>query len=199
MPTSPFLAPHRDDTAYTGWVTFGGTVQLDLPGVLWSNTVSASAHSANIDRYAPFIVEAPRRFDRLYAEVTSAATGGNTMRLGIFRAGRAWQPSGGPLVDSGTIASDSTGVKTYTPSSPFILQPGRYMTVVNASALVTLRAYRGACLDGVPIDPLITSGGYNTDWQVSRTYAAFPTPGTAWTGANAGTGLTNYCVFLRAA
>lgn len=177
MPNAPFIGANRRDDSYSYGRPFitGGTNYYFWPGTLFSTSTNAS-YTANTDWYAPLRIRTPFVFDRVAGEVT--VTGAN-LRWGMYRADLNFQPVGPPLFDSGSIATGTTGVKTYTPGTPVFVEAGRYLTVVNTDTACNLREFRDAT-DAI-MDPSLGSGAYPGRFSVSRTYAAFPTPGTAWT------------------
>jgi hypothetical protein len=82
------------------------------------------------------------------------------------------------LVDSGNISTSATGVKTYTPGTPLYLARGRYLTAFNNdTGSVNWRFFVGG---SVGMDPVLGAGPYLAALRVTRAYAAFPSPGTAW-------------------
>src|SRR5262249_36107541 len=149
-----------------------------IPGfcAVGSNTYTSAA---NTDQYVPFVCLAPVIVDQMASEVTSI--GGTNFRIGTYAADQTWQPVGAPLADSGNLAAGSTGVKTYTPGTPFLLRRGRYLSVLNSDGTPILRCYTGSTIDGGGLETSLGANAYFDNMSVGRTYAAFPTPGTAWT------------------
>lgn len=197
MPTAPFLAPERDGPTKIGRPKIaGGAEQYTVPGVVLTAASTTGILTPGVDAYAPFWVGTPIVVDQLAFEVGTAASAGVTSRVGIYAADADWQPIGGPLADSGAIAVDSTGVKTYTPSSPIYLQRGRYVEVGNTSATTgpSVRLYAGSLITGIP-----TAMGnlFVNKLSVARAYAAFPTPGTAWNTVGTAATPTMYFVVFR--
>ena len=192
-PTAPFIAPERDQTLKAGRPKAGATEYFVLPDVSFRLT-STLALTSGTDYYAPFFVDTPIMVDRLACEVTTGAAG--NLRMGIYRADADWQPIGAPLVDSGSIAI-TVAVKTFTPSPLLYLKRGRYLTVLNHDTGSTFREVisHNAALGMVST---IGSSAMQSLWRVTRAYAAFPTPGTAWTTTTAvSSGGLDYVVFLR--
>ena len=193
--TSPFLAPSRDPAAPRGRGARSGETYLSIPGVMLVST-SALSLVLDTDIYQAFYVDTPIVVDQLVAEVSTGTTG--NMRIGLYAADRSFQPIGAPLADSGSIDTSSTGVKTYTPSTPVYLPRGRYLTVVNASANGALLTGLRGGLPGLVVDSTLSTVPFFNSFRVSRTYAAFPTPGTAWdTEGSTGNVPQPYAVFLR--
>lgn len=166
-----------------------------IPGVapvsLGSTTVAA-----NIDHYAMVVVDTPIIVDQIACEVTTGVAA--NFRIGVYSANLDLQPIGAPLADSGNIDATSPGVKTYTPGTPIYMRRGRYLSVVNtASSSIGLRFYQGHVPSGY-IDSTLGNAPWFDSLRIARAYAAFPTPGSAWTtegGAKATP--PNHYVFYR--
>lgn len=179
MSFAPFLAPERDGSLSVGRAKDNSAVTAyTIPG-LSITTTGSFTDAVNTDYYGRVWLEKAAICDQLAFEVTTL-TGGANIRVGLYRADQDWQPLGAPLADSGDISAGSTGVKTYTPSPAIYLARGRYLTALNTSAGgPQVRAFRGAFRAAM----LDTTLGTSPSWSrlsVSRSYAAFPTPGTKW-------------------
>jgi len=194
MPTSPFVATSRDDSkAYGRPFITGGTEPWNIPGV-GVGGVGTLAVVLNTDYYSPFFVDTPLVVTALGTEVTTGASG--NMRIGIYRANRHCQPVGAPLADSGNLDTTAAAVKTYTPGTPIYLQAGRYLTIHNQSANITLRiATVFGDVYNVLRDIIGTSSVLSAR-RLARTYAAFPTPGSEWNDP-VYSNSSSYSVFLR--
>lgn len=196
-PLAPFLAPERDAAYKLGRPLSGGSGLYMIPGVAFVSSTTTTAASGT-DVYEPIWVQSPVVCDRLVANVATLSVG--NMRLGLYAADSAWQPIGAPLADSGDISTGTTGTKTYTPGTPVYLPRGRYLSVRNHSSTPTLNAINGNPIAGYMAS---NSGGDPnnnglTSLTVARAYAAFPTPGTAWTSVTVGSSLTPiYTIYLR--
>jgi hypothetical protein len=193
MPTAPFLSPDRDAFAKTGRPKGGGTTHYIMPTSGGRMVDGTAIPSVNTDYYGAFRFETPVVVDRLACEVTTLQSG--NLRMGLYMADGDLQPMGAPLADSGDISTNTTGVKTYTPSTPIILRRGSYLWVMNVSvASVAVRHW-----DSSPVfaESALGVSAFLTTMSVGRTYAAFPTPGTAWTTVTkSSTGFQNF-VLLR--
>jgi hypothetical protein len=168
----------------------GAVISYTLPGV---ETFAATtlAVSANVIRYFPILVVTPITLDQLAVEVTAAGAGSTTARLGIFNADADWQP-GTLVVDGGTVATDSTGVKTATINTT--LQPGRYLLALNSDGGATLRGRHGGTrYAGFPA---AIGAAFMATMTKSLAYAAFGSPGTAWDTQLTSSGFI-YIVFCR--
>jgi hypothetical protein len=194
-PTAPFLAPERDERFKLGRAKQGSTAYYTIPGWGGSTPGTAGAPAINTDTYKPFVVQSPLVVDQMAFEVTTLQSG--NARVGIYRADANLQPVGGPLADSGDISTNTTGVKTYTPGTPIYLARGRYLTVFNVSvAGVLCRSFRGIISDQAA-DSILGASLIVDNMTVGRSYAAFPTPGTAWTAITGSATATIMWVFLR--
>lgn len=181
MPNAPFLAPERDSAYKPGRAKASGTAQFCVPGVVFAS-VGTQSTAVNTDRYSPFIVDTPISIDQLACEVTTGVA--TNFRMGCYAADTDWQPVGAPLADSGDIDITSTGVKTYTPGTPLYLPRGRYLSIWNTGSNGgAMRAFQGASAarSGSVVLAAVGSSPYTTQLAVGRTYAAFATPGSAWT------------------
>jgi hypothetical protein len=177
MPNAPFLAPERDPTFKLGRAKSAGTTYLSIPGIYVGAGGQTFNPPANQDNYAPWFTSTPIVIDQLVIEISSLVAG--NIRFGFYAADTDWQPIGAPLADSGSITS-SAAVLTYTPGTPIILSRGRYLSVMNQSSQSSLRTARGAII-GSSFDPSLGASPTLREMFVGRAFAAFPTPGTAWT------------------
>ena len=183
-----------------GAVAFGraktaSTTPHIIPGVPIMNVGTRLLGGSRL-HYMPFFVDTQITVDQIGAEVSSAATAGNTVRLGIYAATEDWQP-GALVVDAGTIAADSTGYKTLSLAS-VVLAAGTYLFAVHTStAGPTFRAYRGA-LRGGAIDTVQSAGNaLILQVWVNTAIAALPDPGTAWSIINGSNVGWEYYTYLR--
>ena len=133
------------------------------------------AITANNLYAVPFLVQRTTTWDRIALQVTTGGIATTTARLGIYNDGTNLYP-GTLVVDAGTVAVDSTGVKAATISQQ--LQPGLYwLAFVSDGAPVIRRT------GTVPWGLLGVDGTELTAqdalWTVAFTYAALPDPFTA--------------------
>lgn len=171
----------------------GSTTYYTVPGLGGDQFISTSSIPADTDIYAPVFIPTTIVVDQLVASVSTGNP--SNFRIGLYRADKDWQPTGGPLADSGNIDATSTGVKTYTPSTAIALSRGRYLTVINGAGTPSLHIARGT--PGGTWSDTVMANLQITSIRVGRTYAAFPTPGTAWTTITTGNGPLNGFVFFR--
>ena len=192
MPTAPLLAPERDLRAKRGRPKRSGVTYYSIPGCGFQ-AGSTVVVTAGRDAYEPFYADTPIVIDQLAFEVTTLAAG--NMRVGIYRADRDLQPIGAPLTDSGDISTNTTGVKTFTPGTPLFLGRGPYLGVSNCDVGPTLRTQRVVYLSE-GIDTTL-GGNIVHRFEATRAYAAFPTPGAAWTVAALATTSADARLFFR--
>ena len=128
-------------------------------------------------------------------EVTTAGVASSVARLGIYNADADWQPTT-LVVDAGTVAVDSTGVKTITLSPVVTLAPGKYLLALLSNGAPTLR---GAFVYSNYVGYSSTLGGsaMTISLSVSQAYGALPDPGTDWTDTVATANPFRYFVFVR--
>lgn len=81
------------------------------------DTTGTGALVANVLYLVPFFVSRPMTVDRIAIEVTIAGAGGTVARLGIYGEAATAGTPGALLVDGGTVAVDSTGIKAVTVST----------------------------------------------------------------------------------
>ncbi len=109
-----------------GWATTLGGRQrvgeaLKAASLLWvagrwynaqivGATTTSNATASEL-RLLPFYLQGSRTIDRIGCNVTTAGTAGHVARLGIYNADAATGLPTTVLVDAGTVAVDTTGVK----------------------------------------------------------------------------------------
>ena len=158
-----------------GAVTVSGTPVYMIPSVPLTST-STQSRAVNTVSYGAFYVRTSITIDQLALEVTTQATAGNTARMAIYNASTTWHPTS-LVVDGGTVAIDSTGVKAASISTT--LPPGRYFMALNQSATVTYRSWRSSALWlGLPIT---LGAAFNQYPFATQTYGVFPSTATDWT------------------
>lgn len=195
-PLAPGLILERDESVVEGEPKLsGGAKYYVVPGCQFITNTSTVISNGQ-DNYTGFwMARSPIVVDQLACEVITPGTA-TLARMGFYRADRNWQPVGGPLVDSGNLDVELAGVKTFTPSTPIAVRPGRYMSVFQANGTTTMRAYSSGALG--TIRDILGASLLMINFRVTRSYGAFPTPGTAWdlVGASSSTS-NNHIVFYR--
>lgn len=92
---------------------------------------AATTLTVNVLYARPFIVPVRRSFDRLGCNVSTAATAGGLLRMGLYAPGQG--VPGALLVDAGTVDSTTTGAKELTISQT--LNPGLYYVAIVAQTV----------------------------------------------------------------
>lgn len=171
------------------------TVYYSVPGVALVSQ-GTLALTSPADYFFPMFIATTVTFDQLAAEVTTAAVAsGVTFRMGLYKADTNWQPTS-LVTDSGAIGATSAGIRTFTPGTPIVLPPGRYVGVIAASSTPTMRTVLGTVAGAAYLDTL-GSSLIISQFRNARAFAAFPDPGTSWSAVtNAATNPVNM-VFLR--
>jgi hypothetical protein len=116
-----------------------GKNQILLPTYVFG-TVTVTAN-----RLVGSLMLVPRAMtlSHLVIEVTSAADAGNIARLGIYKVGDNLYP-GSLLLDAGTVAVDSTGLKALQISGGQALTKGVYFIAVISDGTPAVRYYSTA-------------------------------------------------------
>lgn len=171
----------------------GATTYYSIPGV-FVGAIATTTVTLDTIRYTPIFIPTAITLDQLAIEVsTPSGTGGSTARMGIYNADTDWQPTS-LVVDAGTVATDSGGVKTATINQA--LPPGRYLLAINASVSVACRAFRAGILGNTLADSLGASA-FLSNTRVAAAYAAFAGTGVAWNAASSSSTPMEYVVVCR--
>lgn len=157
-----------------------------IPGVICTAAQNIATTASTV-YYQPFVVDKTITVTAIAVRIgTMSATGGATSRLSIYAATNAWLP-GALMVDAGTVAVDSTGVKAITGLTT-VLTPGLYLLRVHADASAsqpTYNGWRGSPYKGTLLGSALQQFPYQFVRAVA--YAAAENPGTAWTGESTST------------
>lgn len=190
------LSATDDDPLTTDWIdapsggggsavaegrgVLGGTTRLATPGVR-GVSVSTQTMANNTITYEPRLVATSITLDQLVVEVTTAGSAGSLLRIGIYSADTDWQPTA-LVLDGGTVAADSLGVKTLAISQ--VLSAGRYLFAMNNNSTsgVALRVVRGELGWGYP--PTLGGSLFVVRADVSAAYGALPTSSIPAPNAN---------------
>lgn len=175
-------------------VVAGGTLP-SVPGVVLSSQVTSQT-AASTAYYHPWVVLHRIVVTALYARVATAGTAGATARLSIYKADVDWQPTL-LLKDAGTIAVDSTNIKSITGLS-VALGPGLYLARLHADASATqpiYTSYRGSPYTGSVMIDAGTTIVFAQEMSVGVAYAAAESPGTDWDSNSTGTSPFIYKMF----
>lgn len=170
----------------------GGTTYYSIPGVVTTG-VNTFTLTAAFLHYMPFFVQSSITLDQLACEVTTAAAAGNNLRMGIYAATTDWNATGTPLVDSGAVLVDTTGVKTASIS--LTLTRGRYLFASLPQANVGLRTVLGSA-PFMGYSTTLGASPYISELYASQAYGALPSSPPAWTAGLANVGIAQH-VFCR--
>lgn len=175
-------------------LVFSGTTYWGVPGVILSSQ-STSGLSANEVRYFPFYVDSPITAAAISLEITTQAAAGKLCRMGICTVTPGTFLPLAALVDAGTVAADTLGVKTITINQA--LAVGAYALMVNTDGTPTLRTVRGQPAGGFVL-PTMGSSAFAGSLRAAQTFGTFPTPTpTAPTSLGASSAGWEYCVALQ--
>lgn len=160
--------------------TKSGVQNYGTPSLSWDGASNAQALGANVIWYVPFVVATTITVDRILADVTTAVAA-SSLRLGVYAMDLTGQPTGAALIDSGALASTSTGKKEATVSAT--LTPGRYLACALTDSAVSIRS---AIARGAPGEINASVFGAGTGVvlglrRVAQTYGALPSSPPAWT------------------
>jgi hypothetical protein len=170
-----------------GRLKASGVAHPGLPDTVFQSN-STQAIAANQVRYNGFIVETAITLDRLVCEVQATGTA-TLLRMAIYAADTDWQPTGAPVVDGGTVSAAAPAALSITINT--VLQPGRYLTALNADGTATLRSWRGdGTRGGWGVAPALGAGSQNSIVTAVQAFGAFPTPGTVYVTAGVVAGNT---------
>ncbi len=171
------------DTYRKGFVDNGAAsaARLTVPGCAVDGA-STTSYALDTDYYFPIWCEDATTFDRIYAEVTTAAAAANTCRVGIYQATTSWQPTGTLVEEFGTFLTDALAVLSLTPSGgQRVLPRGRYVLALTVSATASLRVLTGTPAGGPIVRDVLSNSPFVGALSVARASGAFPSSGTAWT------------------
>jgi hypothetical protein len=185
---------------YNGWEYYRqvgnatvGSERWYRAGATLGQTLTSFAPSTGLMYAVPFFSPRGGTVDRLAINVlTTAAAGGTTARLGIYSTSSFIDPyPTARVVDGGTIAVDTTGVKNVTIS--ITLDANKlywFVLLIDAAGPTTVQGHTGASSGGVfgLANTLATAEGYALSH--TQAYGALPStfPTSAPTIINVGTG-----------
>jgi hypothetical protein len=176
---------------------------LLIPGFsIYSLVASTTSHGGGFLWYEPFLVSRAISIDQAAIEVTTVGT--SNLRMGCYATSFAapFTPTGGPLFDSGDVANNSLGIKTYSLPSPVTLSPGWYASAY----MVNDTNMRARVLQGTVRETVVSIGGnvfglLGSVPFVAQAYGAMPASPPAPTsyGAWAAAGVTRLMAYRLAA
>lgn len=167
---------------------------LVIPGVE-SSSIATRGMTANRTYYEYFEVRRACVLTALFTEVTVAAAAASVTRMGVYACNNVGT-IGALMIDAGTVACDSTGVKSITGLTT-VLPPGFYAKAHNSTGAPTLRIARG----GSRIAGIDSGMGANSLFGLryvsAATIGSLPDPGTAPNGAGAASTPFEHAVLMR--
>lgn len=168
----------RDQNFIVGSPGFGViTPPAGLPGASFL-TAANVAQTVNRDHFVPFVCTASTQVGILYVNVAAGPASDANVRFGIYRAAGNYEPASLVYDGAQSVATAFTGVKSHTPTfgDANTLDPGFYLLGTNIDVAMTFTTYPFASVAGVF---LLTdfSAVVNAVYK-SRTYGAFPDPGS---------------------
>ncbi len=174
-----------------------GTVNYSLPGAGFTGA-STEANVANTLYYMPIMTRTTITLDRIAIQVSSSSvTTGSTARLGIYEATINWQPDA-LIVDAGTVAIDSTGIKALTIAETLVA--GRYLLVYIAdqSDVVYREMQAIAPFSGIAPTAFVAPIIELSIASQASAHPALPDPGTDWVSAAGSASIAfRYIVVVR--
>lgn len=159
-------------------------------GLWWAPSTSAtgtgSLGTLNVMILAPLRLPAATGLGALAVEVATAGTTGGLLRAGFYGSTANGTPDmSNLLVDLGTVASTTTGIKTFTPGSAVTLPKGMvWFALVAQTATCTVRTSTGANEIAMPYPSGVNpSAGSNIQvLNVGGVSAGLPTSGSPGAG-----------------
>ena len=166
-----------------------------------ATALTATNHTTPSVFFVPFVVEKSTVFSAMAVEVTSAGAGGSNLTFGIYNGdGSTCEPT--TLIagtDSGLISAASTGVKTFTFSSPVTLPPGLYFTAFSTGSGTAHQMRSLSTNSFATVIGQASAGGANQGTYINGTRASFgalPANANTLTALNATVGVI-YGAWLR--
>ena len=143
-----------------------------------------STQVVTANRLVATVMVVPRAMtlSQLVIDVTAAAAG-KIARLGIYSVGANLYP-GSLILDAGTVALDTTGLKTLQISGGQVLGKGIYFLAVISDGAPTLRSYQAAWSPlGSSTSALsaLTISVYKENENSAALADPFPSPDAEWT------------------
>lgn len=183
----------------------GGTNFYTIPGVegLFSAGSSSTLGGAVSGIYYPINTRSSTfEIDQIGIQVAVASgTGGSVARLCIYNADDDWQPTGTLVLDAGTVATDSTGIKTITLGTAQSLPAGPYLLLMVYDSNFNPRSFFAP----FPINPALQTTGtirqialprYTTG-AAGHATGGCPSTGTTWDTFSTGLDDNVWHVFVR--
>jgi len=198
LPTAS--ATNRGALSSTDWSTFNGKQTSPWAyrqsGRWWTPSVNQLAigsltNAINSIRYSPFIVERDITVTQLGIAVVTSGGASTTCRLGIYSNDPTTTKPLTRLVDSGTLALDSTGVKSATGLSVVLAKELYWFAYFSNASTGTITSIANLNLPDVIGTTTLNNGPVNI-YSQSLTYTSLPaTAGTLTELIQA----SSYCIY----
>jgi lysophospholipase L1-like esterase len=154
-----------------------------IPGAIHA-AVSVPAVVTAFNYYVPFGNVETISLTKAVTEVTTASSAGGKASLALYTASPDLQPVS-LVVDFGEVTIDTTGVKTWTLSSPVGLTRGRYLMLFRISANASFRALYYSCPGIPPALLALGANPYTKNYYIAAAYTSTaPATAPAHTGHN---------------
>ena len=200
LPTAS--ATNRGALSSTDWSTFNGRQvspwAYRLSGKWWTPSNNALAigslgNVANSIRFSPVIIDSDITITQLGIAVVSIAGAGNTARVGIYSNNASTNQPQTRLVDSGTLAVDSTGTKTATGLSVSLTKGLYWFAYFTNASTGTVASIANLNLPDVIGVGASLQLGIITGYSQSLTYTTLPATASGF--SNILSGASSYCVY----
>ena len=186
----------------TDWNTFNGklisTWAYRLSGRWYTPSnnalsIGSLGNVANSIRFSPFIVEKDITISQLGIAVVTIGAAGNTARVGIYSNNASTNQPLTRLVDSGTLAVDSTGTKTVTGLSVTLTKGLYWFAYFSNASTGTVASIANSNLPDVIGATVSLQLGLITGYSQSLTYTSLPATASGFSSILSGA--SSYCVF----
>lgn len=143
-------------------------------GAMTISALTATAFGKDTIRFTPFQIPKKVTVTKVAFNVTVAGDASTTARVAIYSPHATTKFPGSLLVDFGTIAIDSTGVKEYSISQ--VLDPGIYWLAINHNSTTspTLRSITSSSFPAIGGSSSSLPASMINVYTQGFTYAAMP-------------------------
>jgi hypothetical protein len=156
-------------------------------------SIGSLGNVANSIRFSPFIVEKDITISQLGIAVVTIGLVGNTARVGIYSNNASTNQPLTRLVDSGTLAVDSTGTKTVTGLSVTLTKGLYWFAYFSNASTGTIASIANSNLPDVIGATVSLQLGLITGYIQSLTYTSLPATASGFSSILSGA--SSYCVF----
>ncbi len=183
----------RRDYDVPAFITRGSTLNQWYTSPNAGTALATGTLTANKAYALPLVVSKISTIDQMSVNITTLA--GTNGRLGLYNDNGNNYP-GTLVVDCGTVADSSVGVKTCSTGLPVTLDTGLYWMVFDADGAVTVRSFATASL--IPVlgyaSTLPTNAQFG--WTATLTEGAYPATYPT-TGSSTITAVPIPAIFVR--